>query len=172
MLAPSVRYLTKVGKLAAIGVFIIAGTHFFVFQPSEVNGRSMENTLVDEEIIFIDKFSMLFLSPERGDIISAIRKGTSDKIVKRVVGMPGDQISIRGGKVFITEPGGEEFELDEPYTKTHNETFPLNDVEFTYPTLPEQHFFVMGDNRLHSADSRNYGPIDRTEIVGIIRQLD
>jgi signal peptidase I len=171
MKSRSIRYLIQVAKLASIGILFIAGAHFFVIQPSEVNGRSMENTLIDGDIILIDKFSLLFRKPHRGDIISVIRKDCEDKLVKRVIGLPGEQVIIENGEVFIVSQDGTKTKLNEPYLEKNRKTFPPTGMSYNYPIISENRYFIMGDNRLESYDSRSYGSIHRSEIIGVIRQF-
>lgn len=171
MKSRSLRYLIQVTKLSAIGILFVAGTHFFILQPSEVNGRSMENTLVDGDVIFIDKVSLLFREPKRGEIISVIRKGHEEKLVKRVIGLPGEQVILQDGEVYVLTAEYNLVKLEEPYLRDQAKTFPPVGTSYTYPVVPEHSVFILGDNRQVSFDSRSYGSVHRTEIIGIIRQF-
>lgn len=129
----------------------------------------MESTLVDEDVIFIDKLTLLFREPQRGDVISVIRHDTDRKLVKRVIGLPGDQILLEGGYVTIYTAEGETILLGEVYVNNQGNTFPPQGESRLYDVIPEDSVFIMGDNRLHSVDSRVYGAVHRNEIVGLIR---
>ena len=106
----------------------------------------------------MNKFIYRFTEPERGDIVvfESVEDGDQD-LIKRVVGLPGDEISVRSGKLFVNgEP------QKEPYV---NEKLP--DVSFfAKTTVPEDHVFVMGDNRANSQDSRVFGPLPEENIEG------
>ncbi len=156
--------------LALIAVFGGVG-HFFIVEPTEVNGRSMEESLHDEDVIVIEKLTLLFSKPERGQIVSVLDASSDVLLVKRIVGLPGEQVIIRHGKVFIVGTDGVEFQLEEPYLQKETVTLPRSGSEAEYPVLGEYEYFVMGDNRERSTDSRVSGAFHRADIVGIVRPL-
>lgn len=153
-------------------IAVIGGIgHFFIAEPTEVNGRSMESTLHDEDVIVIEKVTLLFSKPHRGQIISVLDEASGLLLVKRIVGMPGEQVAIRRGKVFITNTDGKEYQLDEPYLDDDVVTLPRSGNEAVYPTLAENEYFIMGDNRERSTDSRVSGAVHRSNIIGVVRPL-
>ena len=153
-------------------IFLIGAiAHFLIIEPSEVNGRSMEDTLHDEDLLIIDKLALLFHAPDRGQIISLFDEHNDLLLVKRVIGLPGEQVIIRGGKVYIVDIYGNESLLDEPYLKQGLVTLPVAGKEAVYPVIPENEYFVLGDNRVRSTDSRNYGTVHRANIIGVARSL-
>jgi signal peptidase I len=152
-----------------------------VFAKVQVQQRSMENTLYSNQQLIVDKLSYNFTKPKRGDIIIFLKdgeKGTiiddtlmvanniksifkdTDKdirLVKRTIGIPGDEVNIKDGNVYIN---GEK--LNEPYTK--GETF---SQEFELPIkIPNNKLFVLGDNRPVSEDSRKFGLINYNQVEG------
>lgn len=140
-----------------------------IFEPIRVDGASMSNTLLDSEILFVTKPEYLLGDPQRQDIIICRYPNRTEYFVKRLIGLPGDTVEIDGNKVFVN---GEQ--LDEPYlsddrTRYNHTMAPL--------TLGEDEYFVMGDNRDNSNDSRNnsgvnaVGPISRGMIVGHVRYV-
>lgn len=143
--------------------------HFFILEPTEVNGRSMEDTLHDEDTIAIEKITLLFTEPKRGQVVSTFDERNNILLVKRVIGLPGEQVVIKEGSVFIIDLDGNEFELNEPYLKPGTVTLPASGREAVYPVIPENEFFIMGDNRTRSTDSRSSGPVHRSNIIGIVR---
>lgn len=153
-------------------IAVVGGVgHFFIVEPTEVNGRSMESTLHDEDIIVIEKVSLLFSEPKRGQIVSVLDHSSDILLVKRIIGMPGEQIILRRGKVFIVDATGKEFQLDEPYLDDNVLTLPKNGNDATYPVLGENEYFIMGDNRERSTDSRSTGAVHRSNVVGTVHAL-
>lgn len=130
----------------------------YVFQIALVNQISMEPTLYEGQILVIAKVNYLFKDPERGDIVVLKDELENKYLIKRAIGLPGEVIEIKNDKVYID---GEE--LDPDYTD-----IPTRDNGFSKSRVPEGRYFVMGDNRLHSRDSRSdtVGFVNRDNIVG------
>ena len=130
----------------------------FVMEAFWIPSGSMIPTLEIGDRVFVNKFIYRFTEPERGDIIVFESVDNSDEdLIKRVVGVPGDKIAVRGGKLFVNgEP------QKEPYTNKK-----LSDrSSYAKTTVPKNHVFVMGDNRANSADSRVFGPLPEKNIEG------
>ncbi len=145
-------------------VAIVAGIRTFLVSPFQVEGTSMINTLEDSEYIVINKLAYFIGTPERGDIVVLRPPNTPNKYyVKRVIGMPGDTVILREGNVFIKKAGETaETKLVEPYLDERNQgkTFrdPPTDGNGTEQefVVPAKNYFVMGDNRQGSLDSRSF----------------
>ncbi len=145
-LAKEIRNWISILLIAAAIAFVL---NTFIIANSRVPSGSMENTIMTGDRLIGFRLSYLFEEPERGDII--IFRWPDDEsiyFVKRIIGMPGDTVRISGGKVYLN---GSDTPLEEPYLK--EEMFPEADVEYT---VPEGAYFVMGDNRNNSADSRRW----------------
>lgn len=130
----------------------------FVVEAFWIPSASMVPTLKYGDRVLVNKFIYRFTEPERGDIVVFKSvQGDGQDLIKRVVGVPGDKISVRGGRLFVNgEP------QREPYV---NRKYP--DRSFAAPTtVPENHVFVMGDNRANSQDSRVFGPVPEKNIEG------
>ena len=142
----------------------------FIFEPVRVDGSSMADTLHDKEMVFVTKFDYLFGDPSRQDVVICHYPNRSEYFVKRLIGLPGDTIEIKEDSttaqkvVFINgEP------LDEPYLNPKRNA---SRATMEALTLGEDEYFVMGDNRDNSSDSRNIGlvgPISRKAIIGHVR---
>ena len=150
-----------------VAVAIALPIRTFVFEPIRVDGESMCDTLQNGEVMIVTKPEYLVGDPERGDVIICKYPGRKENFVKRVMGVPGDVISIISNVVYRN---GEK--LDEPYlTPSRND----NGFSMAPFELGEDEYFVMGDNRDNSHDSRNYysysrpSAITRDMIVGKVR---
>ncbi len=136
-------------------VLIAVLIHLFLAQATRVYGQSMEPTLHTDDRVIVEKLSYRFHPPQRGDIVVVKVSGRSQPLIKRIVGLPGETIAIHDGRVFINDAP-----LNEPYLRspTHG---------FLPPTrIPPMHYFVLGDNRDASNDSRSFGPVPRDAILG------
>jgi signal peptidase I len=138
----------------AISAFII----IFLYQPVKVEGTSMMPSLDDQERIFVNKFVYRIEAIQRGDIVVfRYPRDPSKSFIKRVIGVAGDHIRIEGGRVFVNGVPLAEDYVPESY-----------EDERSYPeiTVPENSFFVLGDHRTMSNDSRDFGPVDQSFIYG------
>jgi signal peptidase I len=147
----------------SIAVAIVFIVRTFLFAPYIVEGASMEPTLHNQEKIFVNKLTAV-TGFDRGDIV--IIKGSEDNYVKRIIGLPGDQIEVKNDQLFVN---GEL--VKESYLSYNREVAEQMGVylteDFETVTVPKNQYFVMGDNRLVSMDSRNgLGLIKEDQIVG------
>ncbi len=155
-------FLLEVMQIVIISAAIIVPIRYFLIQPFYVKGASMEPEFYDHEYLIIDEISYRFSDPARGDIIVfRYPRDPSQYFIKRVIGLPGETVEVTNGVVFVyndQHPNG--VELDEPYL----------DPEFTAGhkrvTLGEGEYFVLGDHRDASLDSRSFGAVPSDLIVG------
>jgi signal peptidase I len=151
-------------------VAFVAGIRTFLVSPFQVEGNSMISTLEDNQYIIINKLAYYLSNPERGDVVVFRPPGERKKYyVKRVIGHPGDTVIIRDGYVFLDSSTGEEIELNEDsylnsssLGKTFRHPPASGDTSEIRFTVPEKQFFVLGDNRQGSLDSRSFTGIDGT----------
>lgn len=151
-----------------VKVFVLAGItigliRYFLFKPFYVKGASMEPNFYDHEYLIVDELSYRLRAPERGEVI-VFRppSDTAEFYLKRIVGMPGERVKIENGKVTIYNSEHPEGTMvDESYLPSDLATAGDETV-----TLSSDQYFVLGDNRPNSFDSRRFGPISREAIVG------
>lgn len=151
--------LIKIIILASITIGLV---RYFLFKPFYVKGESMEPSFYEHDYLIIDELSYRFRDPARGEIIVFNAPGiTKDHYLKRIIGLPGERIKIEGGKVII-------YNNDNPQGMVMNEAYIEGDATpgSVSISLGVNQYFVMGDNRNASYDSRNFGPIDRDTLVG------
>ena len=160
--------------VAALAIALVIRT--FIFEPVRVDGQSMDDTLADGEVMFVSKlrytsFDFIggrisaFGDPKRFDVVICRypNRGYTN-FVKRIIGIPGDTVRIEDGYVYVNDE-----KYDEPYINDDYRTgLGANFPEFK---VPEGQYFVMGDHRNNSNDSRYVGPIDRNMIVGHVVQV-
>ena len=135
----------------------------FVMEAFWIPSGSMIPTLKIGDRVLVNKFIYRFTEPMRGDIIvfESVDNSNED-LIKRVVGLPGDKIAVRGGKLFVNgEPQREPYVINKPCLRGAPRT-----CSFGAITVPKGHVFVMGDNRGNSADSRVFGPLPEKNIEG------
>lgn len=154
--------IVEIIRFSIIALIIVLPIRWFVAQPFIVSGASMENTFHNNEYLIVDQLTYHFNQPERGEVvIFRYPRDISKFFIKRVIGIPGDTISIEGDVITITNkenPKGKV--LDEPYVQS------MEQKSYVSETLGEGEYFVMGDNRDHSSDSRMWGILQEDKIVG------
>jgi signal peptidase I len=148
-------------KFAAIALAIVIPIRTFIAQPFVVSGSSMFPTFHDGQYLIVDELSYILKEPHRGDVvIFRYPKDPSRFFIKRIIGMPNEKIVIDNGKVTIFNPENEKgFVITEPYINEHFAT------SGTFTTGTDE-YFVMGDNRNASSDSRLWGVLPRKLMVG------
>ncbi|MFZ0956559.1 MAG: signal peptidase I [Candidatus Sulfotelmatobacter sp.] len=138
----------------AIAAFII----IFIYQPVKVEGTSMMPSLADHERIFVNKFVYRLEPIERGDIVVfRYPRDPSQSYIKRVIGVAGDRIHIDGGQVYVNDQPLDEDYVPPAYTDVQS----LPEM-----VVPAQSYFVLGDHRNMSRDSRDFGPVNQSYIYG------
>ncbi len=145
----------------AIAIFLFI--YLLVLQPHKIKGQSMEPNFSDGEYLLTDKVTYRFREPARGDVIVFEAPGTQgDEFIKRIIGLPGEKVSLRDGRVYLNGKELSETYLP-PETKTRGSTFLKEGYEVE---IPPDHYLVLGDNREASSDSRTWGLITRDVITG------
>ncbi len=147
-------------KFVLITIAIVLPIRFYVVQPFVVNGASMSPTFETGQYLIVDQLTYQFSDPKRGDVIIFRYPNEPSKFfIKRVIGLPGETITIDGEEIEILKNDGQTTILNEPYIELKKNSYLKVD-------LNANNFFVMGDNRDASLDSRIWGPLDKKYIVG------
>ena len=148
---------------ATIALIIVIPVRIFIAQPFIVSGASMSPTFETGQYLIINQLSYHLSEPERFDVVVfRYPREPSKFFIKRIIGLPGETIEVRGNKVRISNANGDiSFILEEPYVAPENTR-----QDFVLLTLKDDEYFVLGDNRKVSSDSRIWGPVSREYIVG------
>ena len=149
-------------KFALIALLIVLPIRVFIAQPFIVRGASMEPTFLGGEYLIVDQVTYRFEEPDRGDVV-ILRFPLDNSVffIKRVIGLPGETVEIVGTTVTVVTTEGETLTLDEEYVEPGR-----TQEDYGIYTLGQNEYFVMGDNRRASSDSRTWGVLERDEIVG------
>ena len=155
--------LLKTFIICFIAVFLLTT---FVVKPVRVDGRSMYPTLEDGEVGLMNVFSAKFTDIDRFDAVVAYNEESGENWVKRVIGLPGDTVYAKDDVVYVNGLPIEEPYLDTDYVNQIRERGDYFTQDFDKITLGEDEYFLMGDNRVVSYDSRRVGPFKRDDIKG------
>ncbi|KND50199.1 MAG: signal peptidase I [Parcubacteria bacterium C7867-008] len=144
-----------------LAVIIVVPVRVFIAQPFVVEGESMYPTFDNADYLVVNELVYRLHTPERGDVIVFRLPGDPNKfLIKRVVGMPGETVRIDHGNVSIITPSGNTIKLDETYVVAEDATYTQD------ASLGTDQYFVMGDNRPRSSDSRSWGVLPKQNIIG------
>ncbi len=168
-LSETFEFIWETAKVVLVSLIIILPVRYFLIQPFFVKGQSMVPNFHDKEYILVDKWSYRLGRPERGDVIIFRYPGNpKEYFIKRIVALPGETVLVPGDNtvhIFNSRyPNG--FTLNETgYLPKENPTYCGNNSTWCGKkvVVPEGQYFVLGDNREHSSDSRFFGPVDQSE---------
>jgi len=154
----------EVIKIAVIAFIIVLPIRYFLFQPFIVSGASMAPNFATGDYLIVNEISYRFAGPQRGDVVvfnaGFIPGYSGQRFIKRVIGLPGETVNVTNGKVEIIK-NGKTIVLDEKYLPGDLKTY--QDTEIT---LKADQYFVLGDNRQYSYDSRFWGAVPDSDIIG------
>lgn len=152
--------------VVSLAIFFVI--YIFIAQPHQVNGHSMDPTLQTGEYLLTEKIAYRWRNPRRGEIVvfrapSTACIGTGCDYIKRVIGLPGETVKVANGKFYINGQELDESAYLAPTVVTNPGAYTAGEKEIV---LGENQYFVSGDNRTNSADSRYWGPITKKSIIG------
>ena len=148
-------------KIIIIAAIIVLPIRYFLFQPFIVKGSSMVPNFHEGDYLIVDEISYRISDPKRGDVVVLkYPLDASQRFIKRVIGLPGETIEIKNGTVTITK-NGQNILLDENYLPDSLTTDGTVHID-----LADEQYFVLGDNRPFSYDSRRWGALDKEDIIG------
>ncbi len=154
--------LSEIFQFSLIAILIVVPIRLFIAQPFIVSGASMEDTFHSGEYLIVDQLTYHFEQPSRGDVIVfRYPRDPSKFFIKRIIGLPGDTVTIENGVITIADKEHPEgFVLSEEYAET------MPPAAKMVEKIGEREFFVMGDNRDESSDSRSWGVLQEERIIG------
>ena len=159
------KYLSfsiEIIKIALIALAIVLPIRYFLFQPFIVKGESMSPNFESGDYLIVDEISYMLSEPQRGDVVVfKYPKDKTQRFIKRIIGLPGETIIIKNGEVSLIKIGGENIILEESYLPNDLKTY-----GDTNTTLKDNEYFVLGDNRTYSYDSRSWGVVPIKNIIG------
>lgn len=148
--------------IAGVAVYLVRS---YIMQPFLVSGDSMLPTFRSGDYLLVDELSYRFRDPQRGEVIVLkYPKNENVYFIKRVIGLPGETVIIKNGVVSIKDKFGNKIDLKEPYVSIKDDR-----IDQFEKTLGPDEYFVMGDNRNFSYDSRNWGVLPKKDIIGVVR---
>jgi len=151
--------LFEFAKLIILALLIVVPVRYFLFQPFIVRGASMEPSFYEGDYLLIDQLSYYFRDPERGEVVVfRYPEDPARRYIKRVIGLPGEEVVLTEEEIIIENEEGTVV-LEEDYIRPSS----LSDMSVG---LGEEEYFMVGDNRGFSFDSRSWGPVEKEEIVG------
>ena len=172
------NFIWEILKIVIIALLIVVPIRYFLFQPFFVKGQSMEPNFENSDYLIIDEISYRLGSPQRGEVVVfKYPQNPSQRYIKRIVGLPGETVEIEDGKVIIFNQVGSQIgEEDKSSSSPFVAARVLDESDYlpascqtpgdARVSLNEDEYFVLGDNRASSADSRSWGPLPKENIIG------
>lgn len=155
-------FFLEIIQIVVIALVIVLPIRYFVFQPFIVKGASMEPNFHNGDYLIIDELTYRLREPQRGEVVVfKYPQDLSQRFIKRLVGLPGEQVELKHGTIEITDKFGKKEILDESNYSSGEGWLGTMEI-----TLAGDEYFVLGDNRAHSFDSRKWGALKREYIVG------
>jgi len=154
-------FLFETAKIVILAVIIVVPIRYFIFQPFFVQGMSMEPNFHNGDYLIVDEITYRFMSPQRGEVVVfKYPKSPTQRYIKRIIGLPEETINIKEGQISIINQNGTWILDESDYLL---EAYTGGEIKVS---LSKDEYFVLGDNRAFSSDSRRWGALSREFIVG------
>ena len=158
VLSSFLLFVWEILKIVIIALVIVIPIRYFLFQPFIVKGQSMEPNFENSNYLIVDELSYRFRDPQRGEVVVfRYPRNISQRFIKRIIGLPGEKIEIEASVVMVDGKILDESEYFPSGVQT------LGNIQIS---LDENEYFVLGDNRISSFDSRQWGTLPRKNIIG------
>ncbi|MFH1233515.1 MAG: signal peptidase I [Patescibacteria group bacterium] len=158
-------FVFELTKVVLISLAIIIPIRYFLIQPFYVKGASMEPNFHDRDYLIIDEITYRLNQPKRGDIVVfKYPRAPREYFIKRIIGLPNEKVQVKDGAIYVfnkENPLG--IKIDEPYLADGVKTYGLNE---DIVSLDSDEYYVVGDNRNFSKDSRSFGPVNKSFVTG------
>ena len=155
-------FVWDVSKIVIIALLIVIPIRYFVFQPFFVRGQSMEPSFYNGDYLIVDEITYQFRDPQRGEaIVFRYPNDPNQRYIKRIIGLPGETVEIKEGQVIIYRDGIPQVLDESEYLPESVSTFGNMEMR-----LDDNEYFVLGDNRSVSSDSRRWGAVPEKDIIG------
>lgn len=155
-------FVWEIIKIVVVALVIVVPIRYFLFQPFFVKGQSMEPNFEDGNYLIVDEISYRFRDPQRGEVVVfKYPRNPSQRYIKRIVGLPGETIEIKNGQIAIDNEKGYQVLEEAGYLPLG--IYTSGEIKVN---LAGNEYFVLGDNRTSSSDSRSWGSLPREDIVG------
>lgn len=161
----ALSYGLEIIKVFLIALVIVVPVRLFVFQPFYVQGASMQPNFYDKEYLIIDELSYHLREPHRGEVVVfKYPRNPRQYFIKRIIGIPGDTVLVEDGKLYMKDASGNAVEIDESWYLADD--IATQGYNFSEITLGDGEYFLLGDNRSASYDSRYFGAVEDSFLVG------
>lgn len=155
-------FVWEILKVMIVAALIVVPIRYFLFQPFFVKGQSMNPNFENGDYLIVDEITYRFRSPQRGEVIVfKYPQNSSQRFIKRIIGLPGETIEIEGGQITVYKDGQPQILDESNYLPSVAATF--GDIKLA---LDKDEYFVLGDNRDFSFDSRRFGSLPQNKIIG------
>ncbi len=155
-------FIWEIAKIVIVALIIVVPIRYLIFQPFFVKGQSMEPNFENGDYLIVDEISYKLRDPQRGEVVVfKYPNDVSQRYIKRIIGLPGETVAVENGKVEIFNKEGDKVLNESEYLSSY--VFTPGNVRVT---LGENEYFVLGDNRPSSSDSRRWGTLPREDIIG------
>jgi len=157
------QFIWEILRMVLVALLIVVPIRYFLFQPFFVKGQSMEPTFQNSDYLIVDEISYKFRAPGRGEVVVfKYPNDVTQRFIKRIIGLPQETVEIKDGKVVIYPTNGSKFVLNEK-AYFPGGIYTSGDMKVT---LGKDEYFVLGDNRSASYDSRRFGILPKSDIIG------